>query len=502
MAASRPALRAALPGACVALVVALVLVVAGRPVPAAVLVLVSVLSLGLAILAPAASARVSSAIAAIARRVGRGLLKAVAAVLGVVVVVPLWALNVLARVDPLDDGWRSSGSTWRTRPDGRQPDGRVIAPARVGVTEHQSGPAKRWGRIRRAVIVLVVVGAIAAVVTTAASRDGGTSGDAPADLAHASDADLEFVGLPVTSYAHEDEPWIYDHIREVYQQVHVWDPFLGTRMGDFAGRYLAVKDQARVSYQPDDPELTVWYFGGSTMFGIGQRDDHTIPSEIARLAKADGTTVRSVNYGAPGWVNWQETMLLQELLRTEAPPDLIVFYDGANDWTAGQERVEHANLAIDHNWRMSLSDDEAALRDRSFPRIEGQVDASDVVPFVAAQYRRGVAWARRMADAAGVPVLHFWQPSMETKRFAPSDDEVFERTNTDPPPVGERWSTERHDALVRSKTGAIDVSDALDDVDVPVLWDWAHTNELGARTVAEAMYAHLAPEFDELTGSH
>jgi hypothetical protein len=37
---------------------------------------------------------------------------------------------------------------------------------------------------------------------------------------------------------------------------------------------------------------------------------------------------------------------------------------------------------------------------------------------------------------------------------------------------------------------------------VPVLWDWAHTNELGARTVAEAMYAHLAPEFDELTGSH
>ena len=42
----------------------------------------------------------------------------------------------------------------------------------------------------------------------------------------------------------------------------------------------------------------------------------------------------------------------------------------------------------------------------------------------------------------------------------------------------------------------------IDDVDVPVLWYWAHTNELGARTVAEAMYAHLAPEFDEPTGSH
>jgi lysophospholipase L1-like esterase len=467
-----------------------------------VLVLVAVVSLGLALLAPQRSARLSAAVAAGGRWLGRTMILAVAAVCGVAVIIPLWALNALVRIDPLDDGWQPAASNWRTRPDGLRPDGQIIGASRIGSVEHLSGPTKRWGRVRRVAVVIVVLAALAAVVQ--ALPDGGnetatepSTGAAPASAA---DEDLVFVGLPVTSYAHEDEPWIYDHIREVYEQVHAWDPFLGTRMRDFDGDYLAVKDQARVSYQPADPDLTVWYFGGSTMFGIGQRDNHTIPSEIARLAEKDGISIRSENYGAPGWVNWQETVLLEELLRTEEAPDLIVFYDGANDWSAGQDRLVHGDTDPAHNWRITLSDDEAAMRDRSFPTGNEDVSASDVVPLVAAQYRRGVERARDLADEAGVPVVHFWQPSMETKRYSPSDEGVFERTNIDPPPVGARWSPERHEALVQSKTGAIDVSDALDGIHVPVLWDWAHTNELGARTVAEALYARLAPTLGEATG--
>ncbi|WP_421120178.1 hypothetical protein ACE2AJ_02210 [Aquihabitans daechungensis] len=504
MASSRPALRAALPGTCIALVVATILAIARRPLPAALLVVVAVLTLVLALVAPGASARVSGAIASGARRVGRGILTAVGAVLGVVVIVPLWALNALASVDPLDDGWRAPRSAWRNRPDSRLPDGRVIAPARVGVMEHHPGPAKRWGRVRRGAIVVVVVGGIAALVTapgTSASEDVDTPPkEAPSDLASASDEELEFVGIPVTDYAHEDEPWIYDHIRDVYRHVHAWDPFLGTRMRDYEGEYLSVEDQARTTYQPTDPDLTVWYFGGSTMFGIGQRDDHTIPSEIAKLAEEDGTAIRSRNFGAPGWVNWQETQLLEELLRTEEAPDLIVFYDGVNDWTAGHDRLLHGDPDPDHLWRMTLSADEITLRNRSYPAVDKDVAGADIAPLVAAQYRRGVDRARSLAEEAGVPVLHFWQPSLETKRFAPSDQGGFERVDLVPPAVGERWSTERHDALVQSGTGAIDVSDALDDVEVPVLWDWAHTNELGARTVAEAMYPHLVPVLDEVTG--
>ncbi len=322
------ALRSAVPGALGALVVSVVLVHLNRPGAAGVVMAFGLTSIGLAVAAPALSTRLSATVAAAGQRVGRGILLTVAAVSGVIVILPIWALNSLARIDPLDDGWRSPASDWRTRSEARHPDGRLVGPARTGAVEHLVGPGKRWGRVRRAAVVAVLLGAV--LVQTG---HGGSQKEVL--QANAADDDLVFVGLPVTSYAHEDEPWIYDHIRDLYRIEHTWDPFIGTRMKDYDGLHVTVSDGRRVSFQPEDPELTVWYFGGSTMFGIGQRDTHTIPSEIARLAERDGTAVRSANYGVPGWVNWQETLLLAELLDSQKPPDLIVFYDGANDWSAG-----------------------------------------------------------------------------------------------------------------------------------------------------------------------
>ena len=68
------------------------------------------------------------------------------------------------------------------------------------------------------------------------------------------------------------------------------------------------------------------------MFGWFQRDEHTIPSEFARLAEADGIPVRVVNYAHAR---------LRELAGVAAAagsssaggqrPDLAVFYDGANE---------------------------------------------------------------------------------------------------------------------------------------------------------------------------
>ena len=67
------------------------------------------------------------------------------------------------------------------------------------------------------------------------------------------------------------------------------------------------------------------------MFGLYQRDEHTIPSEFARLAEADGIPLRVVNYGSLAYVNWQEVLLLEQLVTGGSEPDLAVFYDGFNE---------------------------------------------------------------------------------------------------------------------------------------------------------------------------
>ena len=67
------------------------------------------------------------------------------------------------------------------------------------------------------------------------------------------------------------------------------------------------------------------------MFGVGQRDEHTIPSEVARLAEDDGVALEVHNYGLPGWVAWQEVQYLERLLARGERYDLAVFYDGFNE---------------------------------------------------------------------------------------------------------------------------------------------------------------------------
>jgi lysophospholipase L1-like esterase len=43
-------------------------------------------------------------------------------------------------------------------------------------------------------------------------------------------------------------------------------------------------------------------------------------------------------------------------------------------------------------------------------------------------------------------------------------------------------------------TPYVDLGDALDSATTPVLWDFVHTNEEGARLAATALYQNLLPQ--------
>ena len=90
--------------------------------------------------------------------------------------------------------------------------------------------------------------------------------------------------------------------------------------------------------QSPDPALNrvVWCFGGSTMYN-GDRDEETLPSCLARELNQRGRprhyTVR--NFGERSFNSLLEINYLQKALITSAQrPDLILFYDGANDAVA------------------------------------------------------------------------------------------------------------------------------------------------------------------------
>ena len=77
----------------------------------------------------------------------------------------------------------------------------------------------------------------------------------------------------------------------------------------------------------------IWMFGGSTMRGQTRDDSRTIPSQLAcMLNQGNSYYYEIINYGENSYNSLLEVQHLQRLLiEEEKKPDLIVFYDGAND---------------------------------------------------------------------------------------------------------------------------------------------------------------------------
>ena len=141
-------------------------------------------------------------------------------------------------------------------------------------------------------------------------------------------------GVPLAQKGQSWYPGYRDEIGWMINQETAFRPLAPIRLVDVEGRYVNISGGKRATWKspgtPDDA-LTVWVYGGSTTFGLDQRDDHTIPSELARRAAEDGVYLNVVNRGVLGDMHWQEANRFAWDLTVEAAPDLVVFNDGVNE---------------------------------------------------------------------------------------------------------------------------------------------------------------------------
>ena len=185
----------------------------------------------------------------------------------------------------------------------------------------------------------------------------------------------------------------------------------------------------------------VWLFGGSTVWGLGQRDDHTIASELARRSEVEGHPIRVVNLGQPGYTAWQQALLFEQHLAVSPPPDLAVFLQGVDDVVVqtealstvpahhnvtGVERAltgrDSARQQVD-SWIDSYRDTSLVLRaTRRAAAALGLADQAEaggggVVDNAAELVARAAALTRHVAERDAVPILHAWEPA----RSVPGD---------------------------------------------------------------------------------
>ena len=326
--------------------------------------------------------------------------------------------------------------------------------------------------------------------------------------------------------------WSAGYFDEFRRAVRVdWKPYVEWWQRPFRGAYVTL-DKRGLRPTPgektaDGEAIRILCFGGSTMMGMGARDDQTIPAVLARRLTECGHRVSVTNYGQLGHNSTQEVITLQQLLKCGERLDIALFYDGINEMACAEQTGRPDRLFNEARRRAEFNllhpdrrrDLIAAALISSAPRtmrrlrrltglrLRGplpaeqvdlsQVDLAALAREVLAAYLGNVRLARLLAREHRFEPIFFWQPVITTKKFKTQDERRWVNDYTNDPErrrllyeaiVGER---QRHPELIDA-SDIIDLSALFDDWTEPVYIDLYHLSEAGNAAVAEAMLPAVA----------
>lgn len=458
---------------------------------------VVVLVLGMALLVvrltwPAGAAAVDRAVLWFADAVGKVLAAVLLTLVLVFVLLPVSLVRSVLRRDLAPPGFRPAGGTgWVAHPGGD-------VAAHHGFAAEPPAPRTAGRRVRRAVPVAVG----AAVLLVAVDLGVGWTYDELVGTHDTPQATSDEAAWPATlgsSPATADDPWMGAYLAELAGLEQEYVPYLISRTSDVDGELITVEDGRRATWEPEGLPAdapVVWVLGGSTVWGEGQRDEHTLPSELARVADEAGRPVRVVNLGERGSTTWQDLLRFEQALAVAAAPDAAVFYGGVNDITAQLQDPfpGPTQLNIDPDAEPVVEDDSpwaryrehsvlAALADWAHEAVLGVApaaaqadddtvlvgDVDDAVADAAYVQETARALVDDLAEQHGVAVEWFWQAHRE---------------GTDASP---------YDRYVEAAPPATDLRAVLDGASEPVWVDAVHLDEDGTRLVAEALWRDLEP---------
>jgi lysophospholipase L1-like esterase len=126
---------------------------------------------------------------------------------------------------------------------------------------------------------------------------------------------------------------------EFYRAGNQFESYVHFRSKSYIGKYYGVELEGyrRVKNNGEWPisvkNFNVFFFGGSTSFGVGPYWATTASYLQESLnAQKIHKPVRVYNFGRSGYQSSQEMILFQQLLSGGHKPDMVVFLDGLNDF--------------------------------------------------------------------------------------------------------------------------------------------------------------------------
>jgi hypothetical protein len=125
-----------------------------------------------------------------------------------------------------------------------------------------------------------------------------------------------------------------EHAKDVFKDYnsiqHQYYPFVGWKTRPYNGKTTHINekgDRVHTASSSGKSEKIVRFFGGSTMWGEGSDDEHTIPALFNKQFPSYAVT----NHAQLAYNSRQELDALITLYARNQKADLVIFYDGVND---------------------------------------------------------------------------------------------------------------------------------------------------------------------------
>ncbi|MFM7062112.1 MAG: hypothetical protein ACKO04_01275, partial [Actinomycetes bacterium] len=296
--------------------------------------------------------------------------------------------------------------------------------------------------------------------------------------------------------AFQEQPQVAAQEREQRQVASslVEDPVTGTAVADFAGSTTNVQGGVRASRRSrcvQCPVVTVWMLGGSAAFGLGQRDEQTIASQLVKLAERDGLNLEITNLSAPGWTSWQEAAAFSRHLGQFGAPDVVLVYDGFND-VLGTLIGTATGARDDELGRPVIATEEVAALTRNWRPLSAAGEPSAVGSRIAERHLTSKAAIQAAAARVGAQVVFVVQPDALA---GPVQRDEAAKVAERPVVSDFGYIDAVLEVAARSseRAGALNLRHSLDDEQRAVFADLVHNNERGAALVATKIYARLRP---------
>jgi hypothetical protein len=283
---------------------------------------------------------------------------------------------------------------------------------------------------------------------------------------------------------------------------------------NFRGRYVVTDDAGfRIDPTAVTEAKSIGFFGGSIMFSILTRQEHTIPA----LVHLPG--FNSLNFGVHGYSTAAEMPTLLEALR-KYKLDVAVFYDGGSETARYLEMLQDdapeafavvgyyyrggidGALSSYFSWHQAgviVQTPSMRVAKRAWLMLRAQAvspsqSREEIARSIAAQYFANITDIQLIAQAKSVTPIFVWHPNIYTtgKRLTPAELAIRDRDKTIYP---------RLDRLVRSAVMSdprartykvVDLSDVFDAAEGEIFYDPFHVGAAGNKIVADRMIALIS----------